>query len=145
MQTVALMDAQNATEDQLNLMVNIPPSMHTSTSISPSFQPIYIFTSLQVSECVASLMRATKEAFTPTFKVIEPELVRMLAPTSTLESKRIALFIFDDYVEYDILLLLVTPRLDKHFFAQNETRTNTVHLQTRFPATPVKEACPRTS
>lgn len=68
-----LMEAQNATEDQLNILI---------------------------SECVASLMKATREEFVPTFALLLPEIMAMLSADRTVESKKIALFIFDDFVEY---------------------------------------------
>ena len=45
-------------------------------------------------------VQATQEAFIPTFAMLKPELVGMLAAERSLESKKIAIFIFDDFVEY---------------------------------------------
>jgi hypothetical protein len=70
---VELMEAQNATEDQL--LVN-------------------------VSECVASLMRASGEAFIPTFALMLPEIKGMLRPERSLDCKKIAIFMFDDFLAY---------------------------------------------
>ena len=56
-ESVELMEAQNATEDQL--LVN-------------------------VSECVASLMRASAEAFIPTFALMLPEIIGSFACPLTI-------------------------------------------------------------
>lgn len=54
-----------------------------------------------VSECIGSLMKIHKLSFLPTFEGLLPELMRLVSPTaSTPESQKIALFIFDDFVEH---------------------------------------------
>mmetsp|Transcript_21921 Transcript_21921/g.43521 ORF Transcript_21921/g.43521 Transcript_21921/m.43521 type:complete len:1087 (-) Transcript_21921:464-3724(-) len=72
-ETADWLHRQNSSEDQLNVLV---------------------------SECVASLMRTHGERFIPTFDTLCPEILRMLAGGSSQESIKVALYMFDDCVEY---------------------------------------------
>lgn len=52
-----------------------------------------------VSESIGALIKSHHELFLPTFGVLLPELIRMLSQTSTMQSRKIALYIFDDVIE----------------------------------------------
>lgn len=71
--TEAKLMGENAAEDELNYMV---------------------------AECMTTLIKSHKEEFLPTFELLLPEILRMLAPNSLASTRKIAVFIYDDVIEH---------------------------------------------
>eukprot|EP01006_Ploeotia_vitrea_P036976 TRINITY_DN66079_c7_g2_i3.p1 TRINITY_DN66079_c7_g2~~TRINITY_DN66079_c7_g2_i3.p1 ORF type:complete len:1144 (+),score=626.30 TRINITY_DN66079_c7_g2_i3:69-3434(+) len=53
-----------------------------------------------VADCVGTLIKTHGRAFLPSFDKLVPQLLKLLAQSSTKMSRKFAVFVFDDLVEY---------------------------------------------
>jgi len=53
-----------------------------------------------IAQCMGAFIKSHKILFLPTFDVLLPEILRMLAPQSIAGTRKIAIFIFDDIIEF---------------------------------------------
>ena len=55
---------------------------------------------ITIADCIGTLIQSHGHAFLPTFHRLTPELLAMLGGGSSVSSKRVSVFLFDDLIEY---------------------------------------------
>ena len=55
---------------------------------------------ITIADCIGTLIQSHQAAFLPTFHRLTPELLSLLQPSASLNSKRVSVFLFDDLIEY---------------------------------------------